>query len=87
MFETGQLAQGRRGQEAVGPGAEAIHSVETPPQLLLPWGWLDPPFQSGLQRETQTSMTLVSDALSSCSVSVTVSVYTAFEVILLLESP
>lgn len=48
MFETGQLAQGRGGQEAVGPGAEAIHSVETPLRLLLPWGGLDPPFQSGL---------------------------------------
>lgn len=52
IFGTSELAQGHVGQAAVCPGAEAIHSLETPLWLLLPWGWLAPPSQSGLQRET-----------------------------------
>jgi len=47
VFGTGELAQGHVGQAAVCPGAEAIHSLETPLWLLLPWGWLAPPSQSG----------------------------------------
>lgn len=35
------------GQEAVSPGPEVAHSLESPPSLF-PWGSLGPPFQSGL---------------------------------------
>jgi len=47
VFGAGELAQGHVGQAAVRPGAGAIRSLETPPWLLLPWGWLAPPSQSG----------------------------------------